>query len=308
MLRNEAHRGNHRGIGTEAPSVKSGALAPVYCVRQPTRYPTVLNTTAKDRPLRLVQISDCHLGADAGFRLAGLRPWHSFHEVLAHLARQGDIIDRILVTGDIAADGAAPAYRLFGLGMNDLGLPYNWLPGNHDDFGRMKRDSHLPPFEPLIALGHWRLLCLNTAVPGAVGGFIDRHQLASLEAALDTLACHPVAIFMHHPPASIGCRWLDRQQVANGEALAAILRRQRMVKALFSGHVHQPAQVSFAGLPLYTAPSTSVQFAPGSDDFALAQSPPAFRWVDFHENGDLITGITTIDDSGERVDLAAGGY
>jgi len=277
-------------------------------LENPIERETVSNTTPAARLHRLVQISDCHLGPDADFRLAGLRPWYSFHEVLRQLARQADTIDRVLVTGDIAADGATLAYQLFGQGMSLLGLPYHWLPGNHDDFAGMRDNGQLPPFEPLIAVGPWRLLCLNTAVPGAVGGLIDSHQLAALEAALDTLADHPAAIFMHHPPTSIGCRWLDRHQVANGEALAAILRRRRNVKALFSGHVHQEKEVDFAGVPLYTAPSTSVQFAPGSNDFALVQAPPAFRWIDFYESGRVETGITVIVDSQERVDVAAGGY
>lgn len=275
--------------------------------QQPTWFRPVSDTLPEARPLRLVQISDSHLGATVDFRLAGVRPWHSLQEVIARLAELS-VLDHIMVTGDIAADGEDAAYGLFAQAMSSLKRPYSWLPGNHDDFAAMQVHPRLPPFQPLIALGNWRLLCLNTTVPGAVGGFVDHHQLAALEAALDALTEHPIALFMHHPPASIGCRWLDRQRVANGEALAAILRRQRTVKALFSGHVHQGSQVDFAGIPLFTAPATSVQFEPGSEQFALAPSPPAFRRIDLHDDGQVTTGIITLDNSSERADLAAGGY
>ncbi len=266
------------------------------------------NATAADRPLRIAQISDCHLGAETDFCLAGVRPYRSFHEVLDRLRLEASNIDHILVTGDIAAKGVAPAYQLFSLGMRSLGLPYNWLPGNHDEFALMEHHSQLPDFEPVVAVGAWRLLCLNTAVPGQVGGYLDEQQLMEIEAMLEACADHPVALFMHHPPTAVGCRWLDRQQVANGDALAAVVRRHRAVKALFCGHVHQASQVEFAGLPLYSSPSTCFQFAPGSDEFALATDPPAFRWIHLHVDGRVTTGITAIEDTQEQVDQTIVGY
>ncbi|MFA5547699.1 MAG: phosphodiesterase [Porticoccaceae bacterium] len=264
--------------------------------------------TSAARPIRLVQITDCHLGSDIEYRLAGVRCHYSLGEVLARIAAEGEAVDQLMVTGDIAAQGVAPAYQLFSQKMRALGLPYGWVPGNHDDFALMEHHSQLPAFAPLIAVGPWRLLCLSTAVAGAVGGYIDRHQLAALEATLEGLGDHPAAIFMHHPPTAIGCRWLDRQQVANGDELAAILRRYPLVRAIFTGHVHQASRVEFAGVPLYTTPSTCFQFAAGSDDFALALEPPAYRWIELYPDGRHATGIIAISDTEEQVDTATAGY
>lgn len=266
------------------------------------------SATSANRPVRIIQITDCHLGADSEYRLAGVRPYYSFMEVLQRIGVLGEPVDRIMVTGDIAAQGVAPAYQLFGQRMAGTGLPYSWLPGNHDVFGRMCAHGLLPPFEPLIAEGRWRLLCLNTAVPEAVGGYLDSDQLAATDRVLGTLADHPVALFMHHPPTAIGCSWLDRQQVANGEELAVIVRRHPQVRVAFTGHVHQEGFAEFAGIPLYTTPSTCFQFAAGSDEFALATEPPAFRWIDLYSDGSHATGIVAISDTGERVDTHTGGY
>ena len=264
--------------------------------------------TPADRPIRVIQITDCHLGADIEYRLAGVRSHYSLGEVLARIAEEGEAVDQLMVTGDIAAQGVAPAYQLFARKMRALGLPYGWVPGNHDDFALMQHHSQLPPFVPLIALGPWRLLCLVTAMPDAVGGYIDRHQLLALEATLEGLRDQPVAIFMHHPPTAIGCRWLDRQQVANGEELAAILRRHSGVRAIFTGHVHQASRGEFADIPLYTTPSTCFQFAAGSDSFALALDPPGYRWIELYPDGRHATGITDIGDTEEQVDTATIGY
>ncbi|MFA5494530.1 MAG: phosphodiesterase [Porticoccaceae bacterium] len=266
------------------------------------------SATSANRPVRIIQITDCHLGADSEYRLAGVRPYYSFMEVLQRIGAAGEPVDRIMVTGDIAAQGVAPAYQLFCHRMAGTGLPYSWLPGNHDVFERMCAHSLLPPFEPVVAVGRWRLLCLNTAVPEAVGGYLDGDQLAAVGTTLEALEDHPVALFMHHPPTAIGCRWLDRQQVANGEELAAILRRHPQVRAVFTGHVHQEGFAEFAGIPLYTTPSTCFQFAAGSDDFAIATEPPAYRWIDLHSDGSHATGIVAIADTAERVDTHISGY
>jgi len=262
----------------------------------------------RDRAVRVVQLTDCHLGPNADYTLAGVRTYHSFLEVLQRLGADPGNADLVVVSGDIAAQGVAAAYQLFSREMRTLGLPFAWLPGNHDLLERISDNPLLPPFKPVVELGSWRLICLNTAVEDQVGGYLAAEQLAFLDASLQALQSHPVALFMHHPPTDIGCQWLDRQQVGNGAELAAIVRRHGNVKAGFSGHVHQEAQVNFAGIPFYTTPSTCFQFAAGSDDFALSLDPPAYRWIDLYPDGSHATGVIAIDNTREQVDTHTAGY
>lgn len=257
---------------------------------------------------RILQVTDCHLGPDAGYRLAGIRTLNSFDEVLLRIAGEPRRPNLLMVTGDIAAHGSPQAYVSFTARMADSGLPYAWLPGNHDDFDLMNRDAGAPPYRPLLALENWRILALNTAVPHRVEGRLARAELDFVARTLAAEADHPVAIFMHHPPMDVGCRWLDRQQVANGGELAAILARHANVKAVFTGHVHQQAALEFAGVPLFTTPSTCFQFAAMSDDFALADLPPGYRWIDLHEDGSFDTGVEFLSHSTEKVDTGVHGY
>jgi len=258
--------------------------------------------------IRIIQITDCHLGPQIDYRLAGVRTLGSFEEVLARLGRQPQAPDLVMVSGDIAAHGSRDAYRHFSQRMVAAKLNYSWLPGNHDDFALMADIPAVPAYTPLLARGDWRIISLNTAVPHRVGGRLADAELEFLALALAEQANHPVVLFMHHPPMDVGCRWLDRQQVANGEALAAILRSSTNVKAIFTGHVHQQASLEFAGIPLYCTPSTCFQFAALQEDFALADLPPGYRWINLYDNGTIETGVVFIEDTEEKVDAGVKGY
>lgn len=256
---------------------------------------------------RVVQLTDCHLGPDPDFTLAGIRTRQTFTEVLDAIRRERDPVEMVMATGDIAAKGNVDAYRLFLREMRESGLPFAWLPGNHDDFRLMQESVHAAPYWPVLDMGEWRLVSLNTAVPGRVGGLLSREELSFLRNTLSREHRHPVAIFMHHPPLDIGCAWLDEQKVANSDELAGILREAGNIKAIFTGHVHQPVATEFAGIPLLTTPSTCFQFAADSDDFALDDAPPAYRRIELYANGLFRTELVSVASS-QRVDTRISGY
>ena len=82
---------------------------------------------------RLIQITDPHVGPARDYRLAGVETLDTLREVLAEIGASENPPELICATGDIAADGSAEAYRLFTQQLQFLELPYQWLPGNHDD-------------------------------------------------------------------------------------------------------------------------------------------------------------------------------
>ena len=67
------------------------------------------------------------------------------------------------------------------------------------------------PYWPLLELGPWRVLSLDTAVPGAVGGQLAAEELEFLAAQLAREPEAPTLIFMHRRPkagkASRGIAW-----------------------------------------------------------------------------------------------------
>ncbi len=251
---------------------------------------------------RLIQISDPHIGPTRDYRLAGVETLETLRKVLAEIGSASALPELICATGDIAADGALAAYQLFSQQLQFLELPYQWLPGNHDDKRVMREGLQATPYWPLLELGAWRVLSLDTAVPGEVGGRLAGEELEFLAQQLVREPDAPTVIFMHHPPVPVGCAWLDAQRVANAAELEAILDRHRNVRALFTGHVHQEFHVRWAGTEVYTAPATCFQFRPQSAGFALDDRPPGYRWIELRPDGSLATGCVFLAGCVQQVD------
>lgn len=259
------------------------------------------NNAAK-KPWRLIQVSDPHLGATRDYRLAGIETYETFRQVLAEVASGGAQPDMIYATGDIASSGAQEAYRLFGEQMQFLEIPYGWLPGNHDDLAIMQENLSSVSYWPLLELGSWRVVSLNTAVPGEVGGKLAESELTFLEQVLNAEPYNPFVLFMHHPVLPVGCDWLDKQRVANADDLQKIVNSAGNVHSVFSGHVHQEFVGRWAGCDIYTSPSTCFQFAANSRNFSLSDQAPGYRWIDLQPSGCLETGVVYLNGIEHSVD------
>ncbi len=257
---------------------------------------------------RLIQLTDAHIGEDRHHRLAGICTYDTFRQVLADIAARRDVPDMLMVTGDIAALGKQEAYKLFAEQIRFVDIPYAWLPGNHDDFDVMQTSVTSAPYWSLLEFGDWRVISLNSAVSGQVGGTLIEAELEFLATTLRSESGHPIIIFTHHPPVSVGCKWLDKQKISNAHEFETIVASASNVRAVFCGHVHQETETRWAGSRIYTSPSTCFQFAANSADFALSNDCPGYRWIDLHPDGYLETGVCRLDIADFAVDHQVQNY
>ena len=91
---------------------------------------TLSNTD--DGIVRLLQISDTHLFADASRDLLGIPTAASFQAVLHAITELPQPYDVVLATGDLSQDHSAASYQRFAQEVTTLQKPVHWLPGNHD--------------------------------------------------------------------------------------------------------------------------------------------------------------------------------
>lgn len=241
--------------------------------------------------LRLLQLSDCHLPAVAGTPFRG-RDADATLAALVEQLRRLPPFDHILLTGDLSHHGGADAYRRLLSIIAPLTGERHWLPGNHDQLAAMQAadpDGRLGCKR--IELGHWQLLLLDTtaAPDGRGGGSLSAAELDWLQRQLASGGERPVLLAMHHNPAATGSRWQDAIRLGNPAALEAVLADAAQVRGLICGHLHQALTLTFAGRPLWSAPSTVVQFAIGREQFALESDPalaaPGCRWYVLHPDG-----------------------
>lgn len=257
----------------------------------------------------LVQLTDSHLFAEAGGRLLGMDTADSLARVVDLVLEEQPQIDLVLATGDLSQDGSVASYRLFRQLAERIPAPFRWCPGNHDELPAMReavRNSDM--MLPVLDIADWRVIMLDTLVPGSVFGILERDQLALLERALQEALQRHVLVCLHHHPVAIGSQWMDGIGLHNRDELFEIIDRHDNVRALLWGHIHQAFDGQRGGVRLLASPSTGVQFTPGSDEFQVDELAPGYRWLRLHADGSLDTGVSRVSGIDFHIDYSIKGY
>jgi 3',5'-cyclic-AMP phosphodiesterase len=260
--------------------------------------------------LRLNHFTDPHLYGSETESLRGIATLPALKATLALAQARDWPPDAVLVTGDIVQDDPAgyPHFsRLFG----SLGMPVLCLPGNHDEPAAMRRELNRAPFTVggHVDFGPWRIVLLDSTIPGSASGRLSPQTLVELEEALATAGSRHCMVCLHHHPVAMDSRWLDRVGLENASEFLQTIDRHRNVRAIVWGHVHQAYEGLRKGVRLLATPSTCAQFVPHAADFAIDRQPPAYRTLELRPDGSLTTEVVWVEkhaaDSSRSVSSAA---
>ena len=205
----------------------------------------------------IAQISDLHLHAD---------PDHPNHARLAallgHLRTLVPAPDLLVLSGDLADDGAVASYRHLAGALEGWPAPVHLMAGNHDD--RSNMEAVFPGVlgsggfvQSMVSMDGLRLLLLDTVEPGRGGGAFCAVRAKWLRERLAEAPDVPALLFLHHPPADIGLDWIDPGPRASWTSLLAEAIRDFPIVALCAGHVHAAAVMAWEGHRLIVCPSSS---------------------------------------------------
>lgn len=251
--------------------------------------------TQTEQPLLLLQLSDPHLFADSGTSLQGVDTEASFRAVLGQALGEHPTAAALLLTGDLAQDESADAYRRLGQLLQATHLPAHLIPGNHDNTKLMQAlDGGHVHTQRSARYGNWRLIMLDSQRPGSEGGHLSDHELRDLQAALNDDPDSHTLICLHHNAVDTGSAWLDTMTLDNSDALFGILDHHLQVRAVLWGHVHQQQEGRYGDIHLLGCPSTCFQFKPNCQDFTLDPIAPGYRWLRLFPDGSLETGIMRV--------------
>jgi Icc protein len=264
----------------------------------------------QDRGIRVVQITDTHLFASPEGRLVGMNSEEGLHDVLALLRRHESEAAALLFTGDASQDHSRASYERLEQALSALGLPQYWTPGNHDELELLQavvapRHACAPHS---VALGNWRLILLNSSVPGQPGGRLAESELDFLRSSLAASREAHILVCMHHNPVPVQAAWLQKHCLQEPEALFAVLDAEPRLRAVVFGHVHQELDQQRRGVRYLGAPSTCVQFHPQQAEFTLDDRNPGYRWLELLPDGRLLSGVRRVEGKRYDVDLSGAGY
>lgn len=246
--------------------------------------------------LRVLQFTDPHLSGSASGALRGVQTLPALKRVLACARMRDWPVDAMLVTGDIVNDDPA-GYPHFRQLFADFGVPVLCIPGNHDDLVAMRLELRDRPFVHTspVDIGSWRIVLLDSCLPDSAQGRLSTQALNELDRALSSAGNRHVLMALHHHPVSMSSQWLDAVGLQNANEFFQILDRYPSVKAITWGHVHQAFDGLRNGVRLLATPSTCTQFMPHANEFTIDVRPPAYRTLQLHPNGEVISEVVWID-------------
>ncbi|WP_201349150.1 metallophosphoesterase [Neptunomonas japonica] len=248
--------------------------------------------------LRIIQVTDCHLQSSKDDLFKDENPEQRLLAVLDDVKANYHYPEFILLTGDLAHHGYSAAYERLQSYTKDMATAVRWIPGNHDDAGKMLEYQSLSG--KVLVEGAWCIILLDsTSKPDGVGGgTLSCAQLSWLDDVVAEYPEHYLLIGMHHPPVKVGSRWQDAIMLANAEAFWAQVSAYDKLKLVLCGHLHQEHQIIHDGVSVLVAPATAPQFAVGTDaplvESGGVLSLPGYRVLDLLDDGGFETIVKRV--------------
>src|SRR5690606_3874539 len=100
----------------------------------------------------------------------------SLRAVMDLVRANGHRPDLLLATGDLSHDGSPQSYQRLRSLLEQTDWPVRCLPGNHDDPQTLRHTMGLWA-QPVTDIGAWRIVLLDSTVPGSNAGHISAEQL-----------------------------------------------------------------------------------------------------------------------------------
>ncbi|OZI77964.1 phosphodiesterase [Bordetella genomosp. 12] len=242
----------------------------------------------------LLQLTDSHLMYDPQARLHGVNTDACLRAVLDLARREQARPDLMLLTGDLAQDGSAAAYQRLRQHLQDADHPIRCLPGNHDSAPELRRQLAAWS-QPVHDLPGWRVILLDSTVPGQDFGHIGPAQFDFLEHALREAQSRHVLVALHHNLARVEGAAHDALMVDNAAAVFARLSDHPQARVALWGHIHQAFDCRHHHLRMLGAPSTCFQFTLDEGRHAIDPQAPGYRWLKLYADGSIATGVSRLD-------------
>ena len=222
--------------------------------------------------------------------------------------------DLVIVSGDLANDGAAESYDHLIEILDELHRPWLAIPGNHDvpevaaevlvNHCFSQDDGGWGPCSGVVDLDGVRIIGLNSVCEGEPSGVLDPRDLEATAVALAGRGDRMAVVVVHHPPVALGLAAMDAMRLDDASAgRLGDLVDDHAVDTVLVGHVHRASATGWRGSLLLSCPSPAFSIAMDLDPatpLTVSDEPAAIL---VHR---LIDGVHTahVHAVGERLSIA----
>ena len=252
------------------------------------------STNIDSSVLNIVHITDCHLFEDEAGEYFKVNTAKNFKKALDFIATID--CDAIIFGGDLTQDHTEQSYHLFAQLIEQAGLAdkTHWLPGNHDEIDVYQRifAEYGISHNKVIENSAWRLLLTNSK-GSTPAGWVSQPHLSELTDQINQNSKNTI-VFTHHHPLPIN-GYLDKHILQNGEELISELAKNKCVKGLFHGHVHNEYIWHCEQFDVFATPATSIQFEKYTKQWQQIDLGPACRMIRLNNDGSFNTQVVWLN-------------
>lgn len=224
--------------------------------------------------IRVLHLSDTHAFGDDTRHYGTVDTAAQLSRVLSAIDA-GERFDLVVVSGDVSEDGSEESYRRVGSAVAsfaaDRGGRAVFAMGNHDRrksfravLGNGQADARKPksdscPDRPVVSVATvdgLRVVVLDSSIPLAGYGRIERNELDWLAHELETPAEYGTILVVHHAPIPARTDLLQALALQNPADLLDVLAGTD-VRLVLSGHYHLPLVEFVRGMPVVVAPGVA---------------------------------------------------
>lgn len=231
-----------------------------------------MSTSNSYGTLSILHLSDTHLLAD-GLHSGSVDTRQTMLDALRTLLPLEEL-DLLLISGDVSDDGNPDSYRmvselaedyahrrdalvLYTMGNHDARPGFWTVLGNGHPSSKAEPDGGQLPVYGSTEIGGFRIISLDSSVPGRTHGYLDRGQLDWLTEKLSAPSQAGTVLVVHHPPVEPVTPLHDGIELQNPEDLVEALQGSD-VRLILSGHYHHALSDSLLigdrAIPVLVAP------------------------------------------------------
>jgi len=230
--------------------------------------------------MRIFQITDLHIARIGQETINNIDVWGKFKAALAKAVEVKP--DLLVISGDLCyQEGELEIYQCIKIHLDDSGLDYLVIAGNHDDStlvskifqSRLNKETgesyyikHFPQGD-IIFLDSVKKIFSE-----------QQWQWFSKQVAQQK----PSLIFTHHPPVIVGTPFMDRNHCfLQMDKFAKVAETSNDSLSIFCGHYHVERVVHQKNMTIFVTPSTMVQINGAEEEYTLDHDRTGYRIIDW---------------------------
>ncbi len=228
----------------------------------------------------IAQISDTHIALDTPDADQRIR---DFERTIADINALDPAPDVIVHTGDIVHNGRPEEYAEAVRILAKANAPVYVIPGNKDDRANLRAAfsprGYLKPGSDFIEYSvedyPVRLIAVDTLNTQSNKGDFCPARAKHLVDLIGAETKKPIAVFAHHPPFEVlvGPNPLNFETPEMMARLRGALQHCGRIAAVFSGHVHRPAEGHVGNIPAIVVPCIATTLRKGEYPAHMKQRP-----------------------------------